>query len=249
MIGKITMSGLITLLLITRGMGTDPDTVKKSREPRSHWRLTLRAHSKAIFNFGGRVGSDNPTTDINFTYDRKQWGFLVFKGQDLLDHGTFYNFALITVYKNFRLSDKWTMTPSIGSFLEEQNAIVDKGSDVVFLLTTSFRLNQHVTLEHMSLLGNLVFEPEERDWVNRFRLLYTHRHLDFVASTWHNNQVLDNSWYWSAGLSASYSRIRLADHLQASIGVSGLVMIHTSDPAINPQKHTAMVTISLMAFR
>jgi hypothetical protein len=106
MIRIITLIGLMSLLLVTAIYAVDQDTVK-SKEPRSHWRLTLRAHSKAIFNFGGRVGSDNPTTDINFTYDRKQWGFLVFKGQDLLDHGTFYNFALIDNISSFRVVYTW----------------------------------------------------------------------------------------------------------------------------------------------
>ena len=99
---------------------TETDTVEaKKKQPSYHWRLTARLHSKGIFTYGGWVGSDNPTFDVNFTYERKSWGLLVFKGFDLYDHDTFYNFSLISVFKNFKLSKRLTFTPYVGSFLEQ----------------------------------------------------------------------------------------------------------------------------------
>ena len=222
------------------------DSVKKSATAlRAHWRLTTRLHSQGIFNLGGRVGSLNPTFDVNFTYDRKNWGLLFFKGQDLYDHTTFYNFALLTVYKNIKLSDKVTVTPSIGSFLEQASGFADRGSDLVFLLTTAVKINQHLSVEHMSLFGNLVIEPNERDWVNRVRLVYAGKHLDVITSVWHNNQVFDHSSYWSAGINLAYSRVQVANHLFMSAGVSGLVMLNTTDESANPKKNSLMVTIGL----
>ena len=222
------------------------DSVKKTiSEPRSHWRLTARLHNQGIFSFGGRVGSDNPTIDVNFTYDRKKWGFLFFKGHDFYDHNTFYNFALLTVYKNFKLSEKVTITPSIGTFLEQWNSIADRGSDIATILTTTVRLNHNFSVEHMSLFGNLVIEPEVRDWVNRVRLLYFGKHLDVITSLWHNNNVFDHSSYWSAGLNVAYSRIKVADHFFVSAGVTGLVMMQTSDEAANPKKNALMFTVSM----
>ncbi len=224
------------------------DSVKQKTEKRSHWRLTARVHTEGIFNFGGRVGSVNPTGDINFTYDRKKWGFLFFKGQDFYDHTTFYNFALATVYKNFKPSPKLTITPSVGSFLEQANSVADRGSDIVFLLTTTFRINQQLSLEQMSLLGNLIIEPTEHDWVNRLRLLYSHRHLDVTTSLWHNNSVFDNSSYWSCGLTIAYSRIKFGEHAYLSTGVSGLLVLQTSDEAANPKKNALMLTVGLQVF-
>ncbi len=222
------------------------DSAKKTiMEPRSHWRLTARLHNQGIFNFGGRVGSNNPTGDVNFTYDRKKWGFLFFKGHDFYDHNTFYNFALLTVYKNFKLSEKVTITPSIGSFLEQANSIADRGSDIVSILTTTVRLNQNFSVEYMSLFGNLVIEPAERDWVNRVRLLYFGKHLDVITSFWHNNSVFDHSSYWSTGLNVAYSRIKVADHFYLSTGVTSLVMLQTSDETANPKKNVLMLTVGM----
>jgi hypothetical protein len=213
--------------------------------PASHWRLTARLHNRGVFNFGGRVGSDNPTFDVNFTYERKKWGLLFFKGLDFVDHSTFYNFSLVALYKNFRISKSVTFTPYAGTFLEQANGVADKGSDAVIQLVTSVKISPRLSFEEMSMFGNLVFEPEERDWVNRFRLTYTGKHLDVVTSLWHNNQVFDSSSYWSTGVNVAYSRIPLADHLFLTTGVTGLLVLKTSDEVANPQHNTIMFTIGL----
>jgi hypothetical protein len=221
----------------------DSTKAEKKRVP-AHWRLTARLHSQGIFSYGGRLGSENPTFDVNFTYDRKKWGLLVFKGLDLQDHNTFYNFALVALYKNFKLSNKITFTPYVGSFLEESNSIADHGSDVVAILVTSVKLNPHWTAEHMSLLPNLVIDPEEKDWVNRLRLTYTGKHLDVVTSAWWNNQVFDHSYYYTAAMNVAYSRVKVREHFFLSFGVTGLLMLHTSDAEANPNKNGLMFTLS-----
>ena len=226
---------------------TETDTVEaKKKQPSYHWRLTARLHSKGIFTYGGWVGSDNPTFDVNFTYERKSWGLLVFKGFDLYDHDTFYNFSLISVFKNFKLSKRLTFTPYVGSFLEQSNNFADSGSDLVCILITSYRLNPKMVVEYMGLFGNLVFEPE-KDWVSRFRYTYTGKHLDVVSTLWHNNQIFDHSSYWSAGLNIAYSRMHLSEHIMLSFGATGIWMMHSSDPVSNPYKNTIMFTLGVMS--
>jgi hypothetical protein len=239
-----TATVLMLLLLSTSSFAQSDSTKAKKKLPPAHWRFTARLHSQGIFSYGGRLGSENPTFDVNFTYDRKKWGFLIFKGLDLQDHNTFYNFALIALYKNFKLSNKITFTPYVGSFLEESNSIADKGSDVVAILITSIKLNPHWTAEHMSLLPNLVIDPEERDWVNRLRLTYTGKHLDVVSSVWWNNQVFDHSYYYTTAMNVAYSRVKVREHFFMSFGVTGLLMLHTSDAEANPDKNGLMFTIA-----
>src|SRR5436190_17448269 len=71
-----------------------PKTVK-----RSTIKFTTRLHSKGLFTYSGRISSDNPAFDVNFTYDRKHWGYMFFKAIDLYDHRSNNNFALTTIYK------------------------------------------------------------------------------------------------------------------------------------------------------
>ncbi len=240
---------IFTALLLTTGTLYSPlwaqtkDTVKIEKNP-LHWRLTARLHSEAIFNYGGRFATGNPSFDINFIIEKNNWGFFLFKGMDLYDHNTFYNFSLISVYKNFKLSKKITFTPYVGSFLEQENGIADQGSDAVIILITTAKLHPQLSFEHMSLFGNLILVPEGRDWVNRFRLSYANRHWDVVSTAWWNNQVLDQSNYWSGGLSVAYSRMKVREHLFLSVGVSGLWMLQSSNAEANPYKNALLLTVA-----
>lgn len=219
------------------------DSVKVEKKP-LHWRLTARLHSQAIFNYGGRLATENPSFDINFTIEKNNWGFFLFKGMDLYDHNTFYNFSLISVYRNFKLSNKITFTPYVGSFLEQEQGVADHGSDAVIILITTAKIHPQLTFEHMSLFGNLVLVPEERDWVNRFRFSYTNHHWDVISTAWWNNHVFDHSDYWTSGLSVAYSRMKVRDHLFLSIGASGLWMMQTSDTEANPYKNALLLTVA-----
>lgn len=240
-----TIVGWMLLLKSNASFALSDSTKNVKGQSIVHWRLTTRIHNQGIFTYGGRLATENPTVDVNFIYDRKKWGLLIFKGLDLRDHNTFYNFALISVYKNFKLSKVITVTPYVGSFLEQGNGLADHGSDLVSILITTIKLNQHLTAEHMSLFSNLVFAPEERDWVNRFRLTYSGTHLDVVSTIWWNNQQFDHSSYWTSGLNIAYSRLKMREHLFLSIGVTGLLMLNTSNAEINPEKHGLMFTLGV----
>ncbi len=224
-------------------VGNDTTIVNKKESP-FHFRLTTRLHSKGMFLYGGQLGTDNPAFDINFTLEYKKWGLLIFKGIDLKDHTSDFNFALLSVFRNFKLSEKITFTPYIGTFLEQPYHFADEGSDAVCILITSFKLRPHLTFEHMGLFGNLVFEPHETDWVNRFRLSYIGKHLDVIGTVWHNNQAFDQSSYVTGGLNIAYSRMKIAKEIFLSVGVTGMSTLYTSSEEENPSNNRLMFTLA-----
>jgi hypothetical protein len=236
---------LLTLTTYAAPIDSTELAKKRHSEPRSHYRLTTRLQDKGIFNFSGRLASENAVFDVNFIYDRRTWGLFFFKGQDLIDRTTYYNFAVLTFNKQFRIGKRLTVMPAIGTLLEQGNGFADHGSDVVSMITTTVRVSKHVSIEQLSLFGNLVIEPEARDWVNRLRVLYSGKHLDIMGSLWHNNSVFDHSSYWSSGLSVGYNRIRLAGHFFAGASVSSIVIMQTTDPEANPKKNAIAFTMSL----
>lgn len=242
---KFTYTALLWIagMICSVGWAQTNDPAKIEKKP-IQWRLTTRLHSQAIFNYGGRLASQNPSFDINFTIEKNNWGFFFFKGLDLYDHNTFYNFSLISIYRNFKLSNKITFTPYVGSFLEQEKGVADHGSDAVVILITTAKLHPKLIFEHMSLFGNLVLVPEERDWVNRFRLSYANHHWDVISTAWWNNHVFDHSDYWTSGLSIAYSRMKVREHLYFSVGLSGLWMMLTSDTNVNPYKNALLVTLT-----
>lgn len=227
--------------------GSDTTIVTKT-ESLIRWRLTTRLHSKGMFMYAGQLGSDNPTFDVNFTLEYKKWGLLIFKGLDLQDHETDYNFALLSVFRNLKLSDKITFTPYVGTFLEQPNHFADEGSDAVCILITTIKLGPLVTFEHMALFGSLVFQTENLDWANRFRLTYSAKHIDIVASIWHNNIVFDNSSYATSGLNVAYGRMKVAKHIFLSAGVTGMATLYTSDEEKNPSANRVMFTLAAQWF-
>jgi len=246
------MGLLLLLVLLSTGshaIAETVDSVAVAKQRHSHWRLTGRLHSKGMFMFGGHMGSENPTVDINFTYERKRWGLLFFKGQDLYDHTTFYNFSMLAFFKNIRISDRITLKPYLGTFLSQANSVADQGSDAAGIVILAWKLSPAVSLEGMSMFGNLVVQPSSSDWVNRLKLTYSRKHIEIVPSLWHNNQVLDKSSFWSAAMNIAYSRIAVSEHLLASVGLTGLAVLQSTDETLNPKNNGLMVTLSMQWFR
>src|SRR5438105_4547815 len=120
-------------------------TVKKERHSKST--LTTRFLTKGYFSFTGRIISPNPALDFFYTYDRKQWGFVVFKAFDVYDHTTSNNFTLAMFRKNFNIGKRLTITPQVGAILEQSYSFADKGSDVASIIITSYRISNTLTVD------------------------------------------------------------------------------------------------------
>ena len=91
-----------------------------------------------------------------------------------------------------------------------------------------------------------MLEPEMRDWVNRFRILYSKGHVDITLMGWHNNSVFDEVEYTTCGASIFYSRAKLSEGLMLNAGVTGLAMAHTSDEKATPSVHGVFFTLGLL---
>ncbi len=218
----------------------------KQKEKKFIIRGLARLHSQGQFWYGGRIVTPNPTLDFNFTYDRKKWGVQLFKATDLKDHTTDINFMLAVANKNFHITKRLTLTPSVGFLFEQAHSFADKGTDMVFIFQTSYKLTNTLTIDHSAFFGNLLIEPDEKDWVNRLRLLYSKNHMDITFWFWHNNKVFDNAEYISSTLSLFYSRIKISEHLLFNLGVSGTVMPYSSNEAIDPKKNGILFTVSTL---
>ncbi len=222
------------------------DSLTRAPKPQAHLRASVRIHNQGQFQFGGRMVSTNPGMDFSINYDRKAWGFIMFKAQDLVDSHTGFNFMLAAFNKNFKIGNRLTITPTIGGLFEQSKTFADKGSDVALILFANYRLSSHVTLEYATLFGNFVVTPEEKDWVNRLRLTYSTKHVDVIASGWHNNHVFDEYDYITYSLSVFYGRVKIADHLFWQIGATCLRMPYTSSEVAYPTTNGLYLTTGIM---
>ena len=220
-------------------------TQKEIPTPRkTQIKVTTRLHTRGMFLYGGRISTENPAFDINFTLNRPKWGFFFYKAIDLKDHTSDNNFSLLAFYKNFKLSDRLSITPHIGIFLEQLHGVVDTGSDMSVFAITAYKLNSHLTIDYTAFVGNVVMEPEDLDWVNRGRLLFTSKHIDLTASYWHNNHLLDEQDHMSGSLMANY-KFRLSDHFNMNIGATEFAILKTSDEEELPKTNRFLVSVAL----
>ncbi len=84
---------------------------------------------------------------------------------------------------------------------------------------------------------------QEKDWVNRFRLLYSKNHLDLTGQYWHNNKVFDTAEYMTYGASVFYSRMKLTEGISINVRLSALVMSYSNDTHANPGRNGLIFTV------
>jgi hypothetical protein len=205
------------------------DSIHSEKITRKNYKITARIHSLGVFGYGGMIANKNPSFDLNFTFNKKHWGFFLFKAVDLYDLHSDYNFSLVMVNKPFHLTPKFTFTPYTGFVIEQTEKICGADSDGMVFLISSYKSNAGITLEHCARFSNTVFETEFFDWLNRFRILYSYQHVDVAATAWHNNNVFDHDKHTSFGFSVTYSRIKVSDHLVLSSSLTAIKMTANTD--------------------
>lgn len=249
----MTVKILLTSLLLIVGTclfaqplqeQSDSSTQEKSVPSKTQIKVTTRIHTRGMFLYGGRISTENPAFDVNFTLNRPKWGFFFYKACDLKDHTSDNNFSLLAIFKNFKVSDRLTITPHLGTFFEQAHTFADFGSDISCIVVTAYKLNPHFTVDYTVLFANLVIEPEELDWVNRGRLLFISKHVDVTASYWHNNHVFDEQDHMSGSLMANY-KIRLSDHFNMNVGATEFVILKTSNEEELPKTNRFLVSVAL----
>ena len=208
--------------------------------------VVTRVHSMGIFWFMGKVVNYNPAADVFITYkSRSNWGFAVFKVADLRDIHSHNNFAFAMINKALKVGPRLTLTPNVGIALEQQNKFADHGSDAMIMLTSTFRINKNVLLEHHSIFNNLLFETTYSDWTNRARIVFSKAHLDISGLFWHNNRLIDHESYFSTGASVFYNRIPVGKKTWFGGGISGFLTASQSNPEVPHNKRGIQITASL----
>src|SRR5688572_14102320 len=126
---------------------SDSAIAEKPTPRKTQIKVTTRLHTRGMFLYGGRISTDNPAFDVNFTLNRPKWGFFFYKAIDIKDHTSDNNFSLLAFYKNFKLSNRLTVTPHFGIFLEQLHGVVDTGSDCSVIIVSAYKINPHFTVD------------------------------------------------------------------------------------------------------
>jgi hypothetical protein len=217
-------------------VNSDSSVIEKKR---SNLKLNTRLHSLGLFNFSGRICTDNPAFDFTLTYERKAWGIMTFTAIDIYDQHSDNNFSLTLLYAPIKIGNRIMLTPHTGIITEDWGR--EKGDR--HILVSSVKANSRIHLDHTTLFANTLAK-HDREWVNRVRMLYhADEHLDFIFSLWHNNKVFDAGEYFSTALNSSYNRIKISEHLLLNTGMTILVMANTNNEEMFPKKNGIVFTI------
>ena len=208
--------------------------------------VTSRVHTMGLFLYMGRVVNHNPATDLYFNYTTNSgWGFSVFKAVDINDGHSGNNFAFAFISKYFNIGTRFKMAPYFGVGLEQQQGFANHGSDIMFQLLSSFRINNKLSVEHIAIFNNFVFAQEHQDWTNRVRFLFNSGHWDFIGMLWSNNQAFDSATYSSGGMSIFYNRVPISKRLFLGAGLTSLSTFQSSDAEHTPKQTGLQFTTSL----
>lgn len=237
----------VFLVMASWAMAFPSDSTKRaSPKKKGTSSVVVRTHTLGLFFYMGKVANYHPTADVSFTYTGSGgWGLFVFKVADIKDIHSHNNFTFALLSKAIHLGSHFTITPNIGVALEQQHAFADHGSDVLAMLTSSFRFNKNLVADQTAMFTNLIFEPVYSDWINRFRLLYSKGHLDMTGFLWLNNGLIDGIHYTSTGISIFYNRIPLGKRVWLGGGATGLLVSRRLSTDVVPINNGVQFTASL----
>jgi hypothetical protein len=245
---KFYITGLLTLIIgssIALQENADSATVIPEKKKGTRTFIT-RVHTMGLFLYMGKVVNNNPAADVYFNFvTPRGWGISVFKVVDLNDIHSHNNFAFVLISKTFHIGERLSIAPSVGAALEQQHSFANHGSDVLGMIATSYKLNNNFSVDHTALFSNLVFEPSATDWTNRFRVLFSEKHLDVTGLLWHNNRLFDKQNYLTTGLSIFYNRVPVAKKIFIGAGITGLLVAQASDAEHGPDKNGIQFTASI----
>jgi hypothetical protein len=208
--------------------------------------VTSRVHTMGLFLYMGRVVNHNPATDLYFNYTTNNgWGFSAFKAVDINDVHSGNNFAFAFISKYFNIGNRFKIAPYFGAGLEQQHGFANHGSDLMFQLLSSFRINKNLSFEHIGIFNNLLFAREHQDWTNRVRILFNNGHWDFIGMLWSNNQAFDSATYSSGGISIFYNRVPISNRLFLGAGLTSLSTFQSSDEDHTPRQTGLQFSTSL----
>jgi hypothetical protein len=223
----------------------DSLTVNPPKAKRTYT-VTTRVHTMGLFMYMGKVVNHNPATDIFFnTTSSKGWGISAFKVVDVNDIHSNNNFMFAFVSKAFHVGERLTISPFVGFGLEQQHGFVSHGSDAMLQLQAGYRINRKLTIDHIAIFNNVLFETEFADWTNRFRLLYTDGHFDITGYFWHNNKLIDDATYTSTGVSVFYNRMPVTKRLWLGAGVTTLATVASSNQEALPAQTGIQISTAL----
>ena len=206
----------------------DSATVRKKS---GSFSLTNMFNTGSMYYFTGVVSDHKPSFDMRLVYDnaRRNWGILLFKSFELLEHNGPINYALIVVNKRYFIGSRILISPQAGAQINQIGTVAGPGTDFLTNLTISFRFAKNVTISNDAVMQNLAL-TNRPNWTNRIKLQYQKAAFTVSGNIWDRNRIFNNPGYLAGGIYVGYSGVKLASNMNLVMTFSQIKVFRADTP-------------------
>ena len=204
----------LACLLITALLVFKQETVSAHPENDSIPKTTLiinpRINSTGYFPFTGAYINNHINADVNVFYDRRAWGFFIFKSYDFVDPHSIVNYLQPGIFKNINISPKLKVRAFFGYLFGQTNDFKDGDSDYYTAATVYWDITSRVRLEHTALFYDLTISTK---MANRLFVSYALKYFKFDLYVWDRYAMESGSNSVSASVAVNFPKIKLSERL------------------------------------
>ena len=212
----------------TNTLSSDTALVRKKT---GKFSLTNMFNTGSMYYFTGVVSDSKPSFDMRLVYDnsRGNWGVLLFKSFELVEHNGPFNYALVVLNKRYFIGSRILISPQIGAQLNQIGSIAGPGTDFLTNLTISYRFAKNLTISNDAVMQNLAL-TNRANWTNRVKLQYQKASFTASANIWERNRIFGNPGYLAGGVYVGYSGIKLASNMNLVMTFSQIKIFKADTP-------------------
>jgi hypothetical protein len=208
------------------------------------YRIIPRISTKGFFAYTGLITTNNIVADIQVRIEKNNVGVLLLKAQDLTTNESNGNYGAAFIFRKMAVSRKLNVTPYLGFFAVERNSIADSGSDVAVIIENSLLLAPGLVFDNAMIFGGLAITGHY-NWTNRFRLMYSTKHITSNAFICHNNMVFDETGYLSTGASVGLVNLKVADKVSVGLSATFVGLLYSNSTERFPIGQDFFFTFSI----
>lgn len=230
---KLTLALVIFLSFTSAAAQTNslPADTSRVRKKTGKFALTNLFNTGSMYYFTGVVSDHKPSFDMRLTYDntRGNWGALLFKSFELVEHNAPFNYALVVLNKRYFIGPRIMISPQVGAQLNQIGTIAGEGTDFLTNLAISYRFAKNLSISNDAVMQNLAL-TNRANWTNRIKVQYQKASFVASASIWDRNRIFGNPGYLAAGTFLAYSGIKLSSNMNLVMTFSQIEIISADTP-------------------
>jgi hypothetical protein len=164
---------------------------------------------------------------LNIFYERKAYGFFLFKSQDLEDPRSIVNYFQPGIFRKFHLRPQLQMRVFFGYLFSQTTGFRDHDSDYYAAVTAYWTISDRLKVENTVLFFDL---SQSEKLADRLLLSYSIKGFKFDLYLW-QRVVFESKFYaTSASLAVNFPKVQVSNALSIQTTFSYLRYLTEAKP-------------------